>query len=398
MDIYFNDEFNEVSLIFKGFSKGNFLNEKSKYSLGELLINFIEFNHDEIIKDIENNFNIIEKNYCTFETNLKNLIKKLIKIHPYFIDSYNGLLTILDIYEETISDYHILKRIQNEEYCFDDLLELKNLLSEDCYSLIQGIETSDNFNLKVNEIIIDTEKKFNTNNSNIKYKLIDCCKAGKKYKEAVEYCLDSENPIEYKNLSTIERYFLYERTHKNYMKISITPSYITGTIKEIDLQKNIFPIIDKANYIELIKLLPSEQLMTFEIIESGAEGLCYFEFMKLINKGIFVQKCKNCNKYFIKKSRADTLYCDREVDETGKTCKDVGAMNTYKKNTKNNPIIKIYQKHYKKNYARTKYKSESKKMSNHDFEKWSNDAMIMRDKAKIGQITYDEFKNWLENS
>ena len=37
-------------------------------------------------------------------------------------------------------------------------------------------------------------------------------------------------------------------------------------------------------------------------------------------------------------------------------------------------------------------------MSKQDFEKWSNQAMEMREKAKSGKITFDEFKEWLEIS
>lgn len=337
MDIYYNDQVNEVSLIFKGFVVGDFSDDgclKANYSLGELFINYIELDHEKIIKMIEDDFNLIEKDYNKFELNINNFFNKLTKIHPYFFDFVQTFISIIDI-------------------CQDEL-QLKN----------------------------ETKQ--------LKKELIRYVEVGKKYKEAVEICLDYENPSEYSNLSTLERYFLYEQTENN-PRALIFPSYRIGTKENLDKRNEDISVSDTSNYIELKKLLPKEPLVIFEMYQTNIEGVCYFEFIKLVTKGIFVRKCKNCNKYFINTGRADTLYCDRLIDGEEKTCKDVGAMNIYREKTKNDPIMDEYNKIYKRNNARVRYK----KMSKNDFYIWSEKARKIRDKARSGEITLEEFKEWL---
>jgi len=403
MDIYFNDEINEVSLIFKGFVVGDFSDEgyiKLKYSLGVMFINFIELDHDKIIKTIENHFSLVKKDYETYESSINNLFNNLTELHPYFYDSYQSFKNMRDMWEVTLSLYYELKEtIQDNEFWFNDeksIQSIKKILKEHFKPILEN-KSGTSFKKKVEGILNECVETLNKDSNLIKDKLLKFCRVGKEYKIAVEYCLDSENPSEYSDLSTVERYLLFEQTRGKYnLRNYIFPSFKIGTKKNPDKYREDSSITDTTNYNELKKKLPNEALIMFEYYQSDIEGLCYLEFMKLIKKGIFIRKCNNCKKYFINTGRADTLYCDRIINADGKTCRDVGAMNQYREKVSNDPIMEIYQKYYKKNYARVKYKSESKKMSKTDFEKWSTQAMVMRDKAKVGEITFERFKEWLE--
>jgi hypothetical protein len=405
MDIYFNDEINEVSLIFKGFVIGDFSDEgyiKVKYSLGELFINFVELDHDKIIKTIESDFSLVNKDYETYESSIDNLFSNLTELHPYFYDVYQTFENMRDMWEVTLSLYYELKEtIQDNEFWFNDEKSIQNIkkILKEHYKLLPENKSGNSFKAKVEGILNECVETLNKDSNLIKEKLLEFCHVGKKYKIAVEYCLDSENPNEYSDLTSVERYFLFEQTHGKYnLRNYIFPSFKIGTKENPDIYREDSSITDTTNYNELKKKLPNEPLVMFEYYQSDIKGLCYLEFMKLIKKGIFVRKCNNCQKYFINTGRADTLYCDRIVNADRKTCRDVGAMNQYREKVSNDPIMEIYQKYYKKNYARIKYKSESKRMSKQDFEKWSNQAMEMREKAKSGKITFDEFKEWLEIS
>ena len=100
-----------------------------------------------------------------------------------------------------------------------------------------------------------------------------------------------------------------------------------------------------------------------------------------------IKHCKKCGNEFVYPGRKDTTYCDN--------CRDTGAMDMYLKKINNDTIMKEFNKAYKRNYARIKYKNESKRMSKYDFEKWSSQAREMRERVKSGEITVDEFISYL---
>lgn len=101
--------------------------------------------------------------------------------------------------------------------------------------------------------------------------------------------------------------------------------------------------------------------------------------------------CKNCGKYFAVSSYINTEYCDREYNATGKTCKEIGATQTYKKKIQTDPVVGEYNREYKKRFAWIRYR----RITQEAFYAWSKDAQTMRDKALAGKISLDEFKTWL---
>jgi len=102
--------------------------------------------------------------------------------------------------------------------------------------------------------------------------------------------------------------------------------------------------------------------------------------------------CKNCGKYFALTGYTNTEYCDRPYGDTGKTCKEIGALNTWQKKRTENPVVNAYSKAYKKRFAWIKYKRISKE----DFYEWSEQARALRDKCLAGKISLEEYKAWLD--
>ena len=50
-------------------------------------------------------------------------------------------------------------------------------------------------------------------------------------------------------------------------------------------------------------------------------------------------------------------YCERPVDDSGKTCRDIGSLRAYRKRQKQDPAVSAYNRAYKTHYARIKYKT-----------------------------------------
>lgn len=128
-------------------------------------------------------------------------------------------------------------------------------------------------------------------------------------------------------------------------------------------------------------------------------SFCVTELSKMIEANVIVKRCKNCGKYFIQKQNYNNDYCNREYNQKGQTCKDIGASLQYKNRLKNNPILKEYERAYKRNYARV----TNHKMSSEDFRLWTEEASIKRDtiSAEYDACPSDQliadFKQYLGN-
>ena len=147
--------------------------------------------------------------------------------------------------------------------------------------------------------------------------------------------------------------------------------------------------LNRAEHMNIIyKLDDSGELCrTVEYTSLGA--FLYMELMEGLEQGSVPRKCANCGRYFLQAGGYDTEYCDNIAPgETTKTCKDVGAKNTFDQKVKTNPVWQLHQRAYKTHYARMKKKN----MTQQEFLEWSNKAADLRDQCLAGKITVDEFK------
>jgi hypothetical protein len=129
-----------------------------------------------------------------------------------------------------------------------------------------------------------------------------------------------------------------------------------------------------------------------EIYVQSFKDITNFLIIQLFQNGTKFNTCKNCGKYFVLEGHKSVEYCDRPVDDTGKTCKDVGAMATYRNKKNDDPIFKVYNKAYKTKNARIRYG----RINRDEFKTWSKHAREMRDKAYAGEITYEHLVSWLK--
>lgn len=109
-----------------------------------------------------------------------------------------------------------------------------------------------------------------------------------------------------------------------------------------------------------------------------------------------IKQCQNCDKYFIPSSRQDEVYCEFP-DEKGKTCKEKGALETYKKNLENVPALLEYRRSYQKKIMIVSRNKENKQLKK-DFDKWKKEAQARIKLFKQGKLEEEKLYNWmLEN-
>ena len=109
---------------------------------------------------------------------------------------------------------------------------------------------------------------------------------------------------------------------------------------------------------DVVSLIKEKQLMAEEVYElANTEEQIRFELFKIIQNNFTINKCENCGKLFIpvttsknknQKGRNDQKYCNNLYLNSGKTCKEIGALNKQKEKVQNSSILKEYNREYKR--------------------------------------------------
>lgn len=231
--------------------------------------------------------------------------------------------------------------------------------------------------------------------------------------EAIDFCCNLEYDNRLNQLSSIQRYYLYLEQHFASENKTLFNSYTHNMKTSFSLNDSGFAddlcamlFNDYCEYIisptsnEVINFIQKQKIFpTFLFQADTVFDYLFFEFIKMIELNVQVSVCKNCGKYFILKGDYATDYCDRVPDGKKMTCKKIAAINARKNKVQGNPILKEYEKAYKRMYAR----QSSHKITAEDFRLWVEAASSKRDlvTAEYNQNPSDDiiqqFKKYLGN-
>ena len=146
------------------------------------------------------------------------------------------------------------------------------------------------------------------------------------------------------------------------------------------------------------------QTMNFEVIDHKifAEVLYPKDIYDLIDhhirecvkREVKMRVCRNCLRYFAVTGKASTEYCDRICDSKGRTCREMGAINTWTQRKQGDEVFKEYRREYKKRFARI----NAGKLTKSVFYAWSEEARKKKEDCDNGTITPEDFSRWLKES
>ena len=216
----------------------------------------------------------------------------------------------------------------------------------------------------------------------------------------------SNNPLVMK-LGIDQRLFFYEAKrvfNLNYVATNPSPSIFLDTnFKTKYVSRVVTREHQKSNIENLVSLINQNHLYVEKVTEiDNIDDQIKFELLTIIENNFVINKCENCKKLFIpitssnnknQKARTDQKYCDSIYLDTGKTCKEIGAMNKRKEKVKNNPILKEFNKEYKRMYGL--HYNHSKQFTEKKFKDWSKKAKKLITKFTDKQV--EEFKIELRN-
>ncbi len=146
------------------------------------------------------------------------------------------------------------------------------------------------------------------------------------------------------------------------------------------------------------------QTMNFEVIDRKifAEvlyprdiyDLIDFHVRECVKREVKMRVCKNCLRYFAVTGKASTEYCGRVCDSKGRTCREMGAINTWTQRKQGDEVFKEYRREYKKRFARI----NAGKLTKSAFYAWSEEARRKKEDCDNGTITPEDFSRWLKES
>ena len=166
----------------------------------------------------------------------------------------------------------------------------------------------------------------------------------------------------------------------------------TGT----SFNTHLMPIgVHAFNHLDVVNKIIDENMPVREVYDiNSVQDWFRYEFMYLAKGNVLYKQCKNCGRFFIPSGRSDSEYCERIDAASGKTCKEVGAINTFAKKHENDEIHQAYTKAYRRMDSRKRTMYISKK----EFTEWSKTAREKRKLCEKGQISLEEFQAWLDKS
>lgn len=139
-------------------------------------------------------------------------------------------------------------------------------------------------------------------------------------------------------------------------------------------------------------LLMSEKngrkVLTEHFLFRDLSSVIYMDFVRGLKSNYLPKRCSNCGRWFLIRGGKYLEYCSRplEADPT-KTCRDVGAQQSFDQKCKNNPIWEAHRRAYKTHFARRK----KGRMTPDEFRIWVDNAITWRGQAERGELDFDTY-------
>lgn len=199
-----------------------------------------------------------------------------------------------------------------------------------------------------------------------------------------------ETDISILKMSPFSSRLIYQEKYKCYDTYKLFSSL--QDLKKEDVGYNDIPPNLTDNFKAVIEYAKkSDAIQYYEKYKiDSLEELLYQEVLSMIQSGIIIKKCKNCNKYFVVTNRK-IEYCNRIVKDNIR-CSDIGSRLTFEKKKNEEPALKIYDRAYKTHYARYM----KGKMTWPEFESWASEAKEKLAQVRSGDLDISDFQQWLK--
>lgn len=243
----------------------------------------------------------------------------------------------------------------------------------------------------------------------------------KEFEFVLNFCCNDSFDESLKPLTALQRYYIYcqlyvdnkfttDRSYTGEDYLFIEPERTVNALNQMPRISKEESDLDEAGEYEPVTEAPNLKEAADTLKNIPVFAACYYkhdqisqyllkELFAIIKLDARVKKCQNCGKYFILKGDYATEYCDRIPEGEKFTCKKIAAMKARKQKVQGNPILKEYERAYKRMYARL----SSHKISNEEFRLWADkaaqkrDSMVTEYSDSPSDKVLNDFKEFLGN-
>ncbi len=149
-------------------------------------------------------------------------------------------------------------------------------------------------------------------------------------------------------------------------------------------------------YDEFLEEEPLDEAKTIvtELLETeDPEAFSEFLLYRYLQEDLHLRKCKYCSRWFATLGHTKLEYCDRLIENSTKTCREMGSLRLYEQRKMEDPAMREYKRSYKTHNARIRYGL----MTREEFTAWSVEARAKRDLCTAGKLPLEEFVVWLNS-
>ena len=221
----------------------------------------------------------------------------------------------------------------------------------------------------------------------------------KEYRDILEFCFETKYYSEVlSDMTPSARYYLYRKINNMppFVEFNEEQRLIMGDKKaQADYDFSAFSDFAQEHGIDTTTLIYFHNFNHNPVLRYRCESLHEFlelELSKLIEYDVKLKCCERCGQWFTYKGNYDARYCNRIHLGELRSCRDLAAEENYKLKMEKNEALPIYRKYYRRYYARVKVNQIKK----NDFKKWKYKALVKRDECSAGNITTEEYIDWLE--
>lgn len=288
-----------------------------------------------------------------------------------------GLL-LLRFLNADLSNYETANKTFFYAYGFEIL---KGLDKDYKFELSNNYGSNENYLKAINKIFEDLQE----NLIDLQQELI----------KAVTYIYNLDNNKSLEKYTYAERFAVYliKRMGKLYTY------YKNDYIMRDSYSRKYDEFLNNSEYEILESLNTKNMLLSMSDTHKSNDlsSICYAILDELSKTPNYpIKKCQNCGMYFIPTSKVDEIYCEYPK-EKGKTCRDLGAFQSYTERLKQNKAMGEYRRTYQRLFMQVK-KNKGNKEIEKEFETWKKQAKEKINDMKKGKLTENEVYEWIINN
>lgn len=208
----------------------------------------------------------------------------------------------------------------------------------------------------------------------------------------------------YEQIYDFSRTWITEASKQNGHNYSLAyEDYFYGGYFEFNATKKRNTILPRSlsQFLDIKTLFATTEIPEYDkprfseiILFNSYLDLLQYDYFRALQNEYTVRVCRNCKRAFLNTTKHHTIYCDQIApNETTKTCRQVGALNSEKEKIENSPIHQLYKKCYKKLNQRYNRKT----ITQDQFNEMVAKASKLKEEALSGIINKEIFEILLNN-